>query len=626
MKYWAYVNNEILGPFEKEKLLELPSFSPSLLVCPQTPVGEKTEDWKEAATYPELSALLGSGASLSVPKAAPTPEARPAPEQPPEFSQPAAEHAAGTTFKPMVSSSIEQTPPAGHGLDGINISVNTLGKAHAEEVPPATSAPHQSSANFDPISLSQIVRRTEPVQPQEAAAPAGQDPLAKEPQAAFSGEPFETPKPAQEIPAFTPAAQPKAADEPPVFIPASSSPELETFSRPAAAYAQPDKGAMDALAQKIDALARNAATKQDLSAAIDPFRLKLDQMGEIISSMKGSQLQREIMDKLAYLENSLGEIKASVRSTPAQTPEMTNQQEFKIERNSDTAFGVQSASPQERSAREAAKEAVKEASKETAKASAKPMEIVDQGGSKSSKIGSAVKKLFKLLLTLALLAAVLLGAVIGLKRAGVFDATVYIPFPVPFAGASAAKEQPAPEAFSAQPAQPQAGAQPAAQPAGQPAAQPEVQAQAKTPDLSPQIIYFTRTYHATPSGPNLENKISEISAAAGGDYGQVNWQVKQGGDGIFEIAAMIPSKTGDLAYTFIVDYNKKSLLPADDAGKAAFAALSAPARRAKASGRVKKQPAAAKARPKKAAAKGSKAAKTADEYEYVYEEDDGTGK
>ena len=43
MKYWAYVNNEILGPFEKEKLLELPSFTPSLLICPQTPVGEKTE-------------------------------------------------------------------------------------------------------------------------------------------------------------------------------------------------------------------------------------------------------------------------------------------------------------------------------------------------------------------------------------------------------------------------------------------------------------------------------------------------------------------------------------------------------------------------------------------------------
>src|SRR3989338_10718966 len=95
MKYWAYVNNEILGPFEKGKLLELPSFSPSLLVCPQTPVGEKTEDWKEASTYPELSALIGQGSMAHAPAAAadvptiapetfaPPPSAPPPPPPPP---------------------------------------------------------------------------------------------------------------------------------------------------------------------------------------------------------------------------------------------------------------------------------------------------------------------------------------------------------------------------------------------------------------------------------------------------------------------------------------------------------------------------------------------------------------
>ena len=74
MKYWAYVNNEILGPYEKEKLFELPVFSPSTLICPQTPVGEKTEDWKEASTYPEIAAMLGSGAGMAPKKA---PEAAP---------------------------------------------------------------------------------------------------------------------------------------------------------------------------------------------------------------------------------------------------------------------------------------------------------------------------------------------------------------------------------------------------------------------------------------------------------------------------------------------------------------------------------------------------------------------
>lgn len=62
MKYWAYINNEVLGPFEKEKLAELANFGLSSLICPQTPVGGQTESWKEASTYPEVSAALTSPA------------------------------------------------------------------------------------------------------------------------------------------------------------------------------------------------------------------------------------------------------------------------------------------------------------------------------------------------------------------------------------------------------------------------------------------------------------------------------------------------------------------------------------------------------------------------------------
>src|SRR3989338_5470535 len=100
MKYWAYVNNEILGPFEKGKLLELPSFSPSLLVCPQTPVGEKTEDWKEASTYPELSALIGQG---SMPHPPPSPE----PSPPPPPAEPAPAPAPEPAAKPLESHSFK---------------------------------------------------------------------------------------------------------------------------------------------------------------------------------------------------------------------------------------------------------------------------------------------------------------------------------------------------------------------------------------------------------------------------------------------------------------------------------------------------------------------------------------
>ena len=79
MKYWAYINNEILGPFEKEKLLELPNFNASSLICPQTPVGEKTGDWKEASTYPEIAAMIGA----SLPGTEQTPPGGASPQDPP---------------------------------------------------------------------------------------------------------------------------------------------------------------------------------------------------------------------------------------------------------------------------------------------------------------------------------------------------------------------------------------------------------------------------------------------------------------------------------------------------------------------------------------------------------------
>lgn len=54
MKYWAYINNEIKGPFEKEELLKIEGFNNSTLVCPQSPVEEETKEWKEASNFPEL--------------------------------------------------------------------------------------------------------------------------------------------------------------------------------------------------------------------------------------------------------------------------------------------------------------------------------------------------------------------------------------------------------------------------------------------------------------------------------------------------------------------------------------------------------------------------------------------
>ncbi len=613
MKYWAYVNNEILGPFEKEKLLELPSFSPSLLVCPQTPVGEKTEDWKEASTYPELSALIasGSGLSASLPAAGPAAAPAPSPQALPDTGAPALSPSPSLGFKPLTASSLDPMPPLHSAAPGIDITVNKLGKAGAAPEPlaapepapapafepspapaPAPEPAAPAASAFDPISLSTIQRRGDTISGEHPAS----DGLAKEPPQAF--------------PDMQPSAAPAPAPEP--TPQASAAPEIETFSRPAASYGAPaaDKAAVDGLMQKIDSLSKSAASRQDISVSIDPLRMKLDQLGEVVSAMKNSQFQREVMDKLASLDNAIADIRAELRAGgPRPAAAAAPAAEMKIERNSDTVFGVQAPPRQEKPKEEPAKDA------------GKATVIMDQG-TKPSRLVPLVKKLGKAVTTLVLLIAVLLGGVIGLKKFGIFDATAFIPFPLPFVERTPAAQ---PEPQAAEPAaQPEPLAPAQAQPPQQPAAQPEPQVPVvKVPDMSPELVYFARTYKTTEGGPTLENTIYSLASKAGGTPDKTNWDVTKISEGMYQVTAMVPAKSGQLAYGFIVNYASKTLLPSDDNGKAAFKGLTPGTARPKKGRPAARKPAAAPAaQPKKAAAKKPAAE---EEYEYVYEEDDGTG-
>ncbi len=67
MKYWAYINNVVCGPYPKEKLAEIPSFSLASLLCPDAPGGAQADGWKAASAFPEVLSLFGTA---------------PAPEQP----------------------------------------------------------------------------------------------------------------------------------------------------------------------------------------------------------------------------------------------------------------------------------------------------------------------------------------------------------------------------------------------------------------------------------------------------------------------------------------------------------------------------------------------------------------
>ncbi len=63
MKYWAYINNEIKGPFEPQELVKVDGFSQDTLICPQSSVEEETKEWKEAHQIPEVALLITSNLS-----------------------------------------------------------------------------------------------------------------------------------------------------------------------------------------------------------------------------------------------------------------------------------------------------------------------------------------------------------------------------------------------------------------------------------------------------------------------------------------------------------------------------------------------------------------------------------
>ncbi|MDA8131358.1 MAG: hypothetical protein M0011_07635 [Elusimicrobia bacterium] len=623
MKYWAYVNNEILGPFEKEQLRELPAYSPSLLVCPQTPVGEKTADWKEISSYPEL----GDGAPASgqqAPARAPAAEApapglaaQPEPAKKP-FAEPAIEPVSLSFKKLGGGQSVDPAPPSSHAPGLGNIEIAHFGSKPApapkpaQEQAPAQEPAQQSSSAFDPISLSQIVRRGETISGQEAQSPRN-DEISLEPRtsgAAIPPQEAAAPEP-QQAPA--PVPEPARIEEP---VRTQFPPEAAPAAAPQPA-AQPvmDVGGLERLIAKLDALSRSAATKNDVEAAVSPLRQKLDQLSlQPASSSGDSQFQRQVMEKLYYLETSVGDLKKNLQAPP---PAAAKPAEMKPEPVSETVFGVQPAREPENKKKEP------EPQKETAK-----QEIKDEG-TKKSNLGMAVKKVLKLVVTLVLLAAVLLGAVIGLKNFGIFDATKFIPFQLPFVSAPA--QQPAEGAGQETPAPEQAAkTQPEQEaPAQQPPAAQEAKAPAIPPEVVPEMIYITRTFAFKNSGETLENTLAASAEKSGGTYSVDNWVVSLGDGGKYSIVATVPSKTASLVYAFTVDREKKLVEPANDLAKALFADAAkkrAPKRAAQAGRKpaaaARKPAAKAAAKPKRQPAKAAAKPAAEDEYEYVYEDEE----
>ncbi|MDD2805556.1 MAG: hypothetical protein PHV33_08380 [Elusimicrobiales bacterium] len=83
MRYWVHINNQVQGPFDKEKLASTPGFTLASMAYPEAPAGSEPAAWKAASAYPELLAALTPSPSPA-PAPAPAPAAaRPAPAESP---------------------------------------------------------------------------------------------------------------------------------------------------------------------------------------------------------------------------------------------------------------------------------------------------------------------------------------------------------------------------------------------------------------------------------------------------------------------------------------------------------------------------------------------------------------
>ena len=593
MKYWAYINSEILGPYEKEKLLELRAFSASTLLVPQTPAGEKTEDWKEASAYPEIAPLFNSPAipAVDTPKPAVPPSAAEAAAPQPEAH-----------LKPLSFHHIDPAPPAAsQPLEGVDLKVNRLnssGRIREKEQSGFTSG------NFDPMSLSQITRPAETPAKEPAAAELN-PPHAAVPSPAPDADPsfrlIQTP--AFEMPEQNEPSPGRAAPEKPLDAPAFGE------------DAQP----LNSINLRLETLAKAALTKQD----IEPLREKLDQAEAEFasflrrtwpqfseqaaqSSAKIDQIQREMMDKMRVLENSISEIKSALTQAPAAAaPKAAVTERILYNAPAPQPLKVEVLAPSE--PRQPKKQETRTV-------------IVDKGSSGvASMLSGIVKKLPRIIVTLVLLASVPVVAAFVLRQLGILDVTRALPFRIPFLHAP-------PEKRAAGAPVPQPSQQADAVPTPAPAASPEK-------DLSPEIIYIGRTFSLKAGGSTLENKIQEDAAAQNGDFNKTVWQVGKIRDGVFELTGAVPVSGGaeQLTYRYEVDYVRRTVTPLNGTAQKPMNALIrekdlSERTQAPRIGKTGKVPgAAADAKRPKQTAKRVKAKVTApdDEYEYAYEEEPG---
>lgn len=761
MRYWAYVNNEILGPYEKEEIKNLPAYAPNLLICPQTPVGEKTEEWREISTYPEFAEgtvnispiiseqipdqietktlqidrdfnMTNSGRMISsriTPKpvqSAPNVDIpvnhlersnrfkiNPSSLEPSEQTTPE-QAPAGNEAQSEISSDInleifpeQNQTPANEGQQNISLQPeNQVQPEIQEKNEPAdafgsifnstvqTETPQENnpfqSAKIVSEPLPTIEPNLEPIQGLTEATPKQEDnslnapPLTMEntQEFAIGIDPEKTPAPSGETlvlntseqqleiqPGFeqvvtpnndTAAKQQETSELPQTFDTNEVNPNqaneeqsthesveqtipenIEQITQDAVEEAPEQAGVnevsqeydvntsknISGISEKIDLIAQNAITREDFTMAVDPIKMKLDQLDDMLSSMKDSQFQQDILNKLEQLESAISDMKLSVGNAsstgntqvppmPSSSPAITASfstntlapadpnvsiRAFSSEPTTSTASLTSSDTQQNEQTQERAKAAE---SKDKAPAAAKP-----------SALAGMSKAIIKIVIAVIILSAVIFGTTVALKKFNVFDVSpmlktflpqgTVIPLLInaedwqdnanaegisnvpsettPASDTNTASETPV-STTTATAALTGEGAVPAEQtnPAADNTANSNVPVQngdanAAVNDKTENVRMFIHGYKVSETGPSVADKLSEAASAVQATYSAGDWNIAkaEGTDNLFTALLTINAKPANLVYSFDIDYDdvKQDLKASNPAAKALIDSL-----------------------------------------------------
>lgn len=616
MKYWAYINNEILGPYEKEELIKLPQFTNSTLLCPQTPVGEKTEEWKEAASFPEISAMISNTSARSM-AANPTDSG---------FNNPF--HNFGNieikSIDENAASAAQSPSPSPSPLDPISLSQISRrqenffkkdeppaeqAKASGQEnaAPSGEAAPlnsflsTSSSSNINEINLEMPVTGPEmaPSNPEKKEidlggislegknenVPAVDQDVKADIQGSVSGEislpPIE-PLPATDsasvsqteisadIPA--PSLEPLAALETPmsqasagdissgntpaeaVRQPMPASEIINNDFKTGAASAQPAPSIFSGDSEKIISLIEKFASSSASKDDVSMLKSYLDSKIEILNNRINSFDGEGIRESIKSIENKLSSIESKIASSPAPSKPSMSPSSIQIEPNYDTVV-MDKKEPSENQ-KPPEKPAVAALAPQSPKPISEPKKEEPKKEAGPSVIGKIMKLALKGLLAVLLIAGIAVALSLALRSAGIIDITGYIPFIPP--AKKAANKPPEKELFQVQTS------------TSAPAAEISTQSVSAVPpaqqgkDFSEEAVYFARTYVRPGESKSLETLIIENASAQKLDAKSITWKARKMDENIYHVFAEFPGKKEPVDYVFEVNYKDKSIRPSND--------------------------------------------------------------